>query len=145
MVYSVPWQHVRSFAKKRQVQWLGPRRIVTMVRDWVYRVEGLRNGAVATHHASRLKFFAARDMLVTQALTDHIAYVEGGHLVECFLDCRFDRPTHSWMLRVKWLGIDILEASWEPAADMATEDVPVIVVVYLRKASRGNVAAPMIV
>ncbi|ETV63741.1 hypothetical protein H257_19327, partial [Aphanomyces astaci] len=107
------------------------------VRDWVYRVEDLRNGAITTHHASRLKFFAARDLLVTQALTDHVAYVEGGHLVECFLDCRFDRPTHSWMLRVKWLGIDILEASWEPAADMAT-DVPVIVAAYLRKASRGN-------
>ncbi|KAF0707151.1 hypothetical protein AaE_013747 [Aphanomyces astaci] len=135
--YVLVGQVSEAFAKKLQVQWLGPRRIVTIVRDWVYRVEDLRNGAITTHHASRLKFFAARDLLVTQALTDHVAYVEGGHLVECFLDCRFDRPTHSWMLRVKWLGIDILEASWEPAADMAT-DVPVIVAAYLCKASRGN-------
>ncbi|RLO04536.1 hypothetical protein DYB28_013217, partial [Aphanomyces astaci] len=64
--YVLIGQVSEAFAKKLQVQWLGPRRIATIVRDWVYRVEDLRNGAITTHHASHLKFFAARDLLVTQ-------------------------------------------------------------------------------
>lgn len=71
-----------------------------------------------------------------QDLKDHIAYVEGGHL-EAMLDCRYDRPSKQWQVRVKWLGHDVFEASWEPAADMAT-NVANIMATFLRSVARGN-------
>ncbi|CAK4347098.1 unnamed protein product, partial [Aphanomyces euteiches] len=71
---------------KLQVQWLGPRRIVNAISDWVFCVEDLRDGSLSTHHASRLKKFTAKDLNVSQALLDHIAYVEGGYLVEDLRD-----------------------------------------------------------
>jgi len=128
-----------AFANKLQVQWLGPRRITEVVSDWVFIVEDLRDGALSTHHASRLKFFAAKDLLVTQELKDHIAYVEGGHLLEEMLGCRYDRATKQWQIKIKWLGLDLVEASWEPAVDIAT-DVPKAMAAYLRAHARTNVS-----
>jgi len=128
-----------AFANKLQVQWLGPRRITEVVSDWVFIVEDLRDGALSTHHASRLKFFAAKDLLVTQDLKDHIAYVEGGHLLEEMLGCRYDRATKQWLIQIKWLGLDMVEASWEPAVDIAT-DAPKVMAAYLRANAHTNVS-----
>ncbi len=80
---------VGSIANKATINWLGPRRIVSALSDWVFRVGDLRNGSETTHHVSRLKLFAG--VGVTQPLLDHIAYVQGGHLVEELLDCRYSR------------------------------------------------------
>ncbi|KAH9089771.1 hypothetical protein LEN26_019073 [Aphanomyces euteiches] len=112
----------QSFAAKLQVQWLGPRRIVDTFSDWIYLVEDLRDKTRTLHHISRLKLFAAS----TQDLLDHVAYVEGGHLVEQFIDSRFDRQQKSWMILVKWFGLDEIENSWEPVQNLL-EDVPALV------------------
>ncbi|CAK4709279.1 unnamed protein product [Aphanomyces euteiches] len=40
-----------TFAKKLQVKWLGPRRIVEALSDWVFVVEDLRDKQQTTHHA----------------------------------------------------------------------------------------------
>lgn len=42
------------------------------------------------------------------------------------LDCRLSRSTQQWDIHVKWIGLEKLEASWEPAL-VLLEDVPVIV------------------
>ncbi|KAG9405132.1 hypothetical protein AC1031_004238 [Aphanomyces cochlioides] len=101
----------QSFAAKLQVQWLGPRRIVDTLSDWIYHVEDLRDKTRTLHHISRLKLFAAFDLDVIQDLLDNVAYVEGGHLVEQVVDCRFDRQQKSWMILVKWFGLDEIEKS----------------------------------
>ncbi|KAH9110642.1 hypothetical protein LEN26_013681, partial [Aphanomyces euteiches] len=129
-----------TFAKKLQVQWLGPRRIVEALSDWVFVVEDLRDKQQTTHHASRLKIFAPSSLNVTQDLLDHIAYVEGGHIVETLLDCKFDRDSKRWTVLVKWLGLDIIENSWEPL-DVMIEDVPKLVHRFIEtnSVSNGNV------
>ena len=116
---------------KLQITWLGPRRIVEVLSDWVFVVEDLRDGSRSTHHASRMKHYAAAAADVTQDLLDHVAYVEGGHLVEELRDCRFNRTTKRWDILVKWMGLDELETSWEPASDIA-EDVPALVQAYIK-------------
>ena len=120
-----------AFANKLQAQWLGPRCITEIVSDLVFVVEDLRDGTISTHHASRFKFFATKDLIVTQDLKDRIAYVEGGHLFEDMLGCRYDRATKQWQVQVKWFGLDLAEASWEPAFDIAT-DIPKAMATYLR-------------
>jgi len=72
---------------------------------------------------------------VTEDIVDHIIHGEGGHLVEKFLDRRFGPASHEWAMRVKWFGIDELEASWEPARIML-EDQPRLVEQFI--ADRGS-------
>ena len=127
----------QTFAPKLQVQWMGPRRIVEAVSDWVFVTEDLRCVTRTTQHASRLKMFAASDLMVTQNLIDHISYVEGGYLVEALVDCKFDRATKQWFVLVKWVGIDELENSWEPLIVML-EDVPKLVHKFLKDNSVSN-------
>lgn len=127
----------QTFAKKLQVQWLGPRRILEALSDWVFLVEDLRDSSRTVHHASRLKFFAAVDFNMTQDLLDHIAYVEGGYLVEALIDCKFDRTSKQWLIQVKWMGLDTIENSWEPL-DILLEDVPKLVHAFVEKNSVSN-------
>jgi DNA-binding transcriptional ArsR family regulator len=67
---------------KLQIRWLGPRRVVQAITDWIFMVEDLTDSKQSTHHVSRLKLFAAKDLLVTQDLQVHVAYIEGGRIVE---------------------------------------------------------------
>jgi hypothetical protein len=89
-------------------------------------VEDLRDGKQSTHYVSRLKLFATKDLLVTQDLLDHVADVEGGHIVEELLDCRFGKAQKHWTILVKWMGLSETETTWEPVANLV-EDVPVLV------------------
>jgi hypothetical protein len=66
---------VGPLTNKATINWLGPRRIVAALSDWLLEVEDLRDGSKTTHHASRLKLFAGPDMDLSQPLLDHIAYV----------------------------------------------------------------------
>ncbi len=76
---------------KLQIRWLGPRRVVRAITDWIFVVEDLRDGKHSTHHVSRVKLFAAKVLLVAQDPLDHVAFVEGGHIVEELCDCHFDK------------------------------------------------------
>ena len=116
---------------KLQIRWLGPRRVVQALTDWLFVVEDLRDGSLSEHHISRLKYFSACDLQVTQALLDHVAYVEGGHIVEELRDCKFDKTISAWVILVKWRGLPELENSWEPLANLQA-DVPVMVRNFVR-------------
>ncbi len=122
---------------KLTIQWLGPRRIIEALSDWVYIVEDLRDRRRSTHHISRLKLFATADLHVSQDLLDHVAYVEGGHVVEALLDCKYDRQAKEWQILVKWMGIDEFENSWEPLS-ILYEDVPTLVIKMVATMSRSN-------
>ena len=78
-----------------------------------------------------MKHYAAAAAGVTQDLLDHVAYVEGGPLVEELRDCRFNRATKQWDIQVKWMGLDELATSWEPVAVIA-EDVSALVQAYVK-------------
>ncbi|ETW06561.1 hypothetical protein H310_02778 [Aphanomyces invadans] len=125
----------QAFGPKLQVTWLGPRRIIQALSDWVFIVEDLRDGAVSEHHVSRLKLYAVRDSNVTQDLLDHVAYVEGGHLVQELRDAKFDRSDKTWKIQVKWRGLSELENSWEPVSNLL-EAVPTMVAAFVKKHAR---------
>jgi hypothetical protein len=74
---------------------------------------------------------------VTQDLLDHVAYVEGGHIVEELRDCRFDKTQKHWTILVKWMGLSEAETTWEPVTNLV-EDVPVLVHNFV--IARGNEA-----
>ena len=114
-------------ANKLAVQWRGPQRVVRACSDHVFEVQELVEPfAVAKHHAARLKFYADASRGVTEDLTAHALHAQGGNLVEDLLACRLGAESQQWEIQVKWTGLDVLEASWEPA-DIINEDVPKLV------------------
>jgi hypothetical protein len=128
---------VSRHRSKLQIRWLGPRRVVQAITDWNFVVEDLQDGKQSTHHVSRMKLFAAKDLLVTQDLLDHVAYVEGGQIVEELHDCRFDKAQKHWTILVKWMGLSEAETTWEPVTNLV-DDVPVLVHNFV--IARGNEA-----
>jgi hypothetical protein len=50
LVCSVSRRH-----SKLQIRWIGPRRVVQAITDWIFVVEDLRDGKQSPHHASRMK------------------------------------------------------------------------------------------
>ena len=69
--------------------------------------------------------------MVTQDLLDHIAYVEGGHIVEELRDCKFNKTLKVWTILVKWMGLGQIENTWEPLPNFL-EDVPHLVRAFVR-------------
>ncbi|GMF18644.1 unnamed protein product [Phytophthora fragariaefolia] len=79
-----------------------------------------------------MKLYAEAGRDVTEDLVQHIIHGEGGHLVERFIEFRFGRELRAWEIKVKWFGLDGLEASWEPARIML-EDQPGLVKKFIEE------------
>jgi hypothetical protein len=129
--------NVSQRRSKLQIRWFGPRRVVQAITDWIFVVGDLQDGKQSTHHVSRIRLFAAKDLLVTQDLMDHVAYVKGGHIVKELRDCRFDKAHKHWTVLVKRMGLREAETTCEPVANLV-EDVPVLVRNFVL--ARGNEA-----
>ncbi|KAJ8524224.1 hypothetical protein ON010_g16894 [Phytophthora cinnamomi] len=114
---------------KLALYWYGPKRIVAAVNDYTFQVQDLvAQYGITLHHASRLKFDRDSQREVTEDLLDHVHHGAGGHVVEKLLDCR--KGPDDYELKVQWVGLDPLEASWEPAHVML-EDIPKLVEAYV--------------
>jgi hypothetical protein len=72
--------------------------------------------------------------LVTRDLLDHVAYVQGGHIVEELRDCRFNKAQKHWTILVKWMGSSEADTMWEPVTNLV-EDVPVLVPILSLRAA----------
>ena len=63
--------------EKLALRWRGPRQVVKVLNDYVYRVEDLRNSTTTDVHGSRLKFYSDRD-LNKPAIMPHVVHSETG-------------------------------------------------------------------
>ncbi|KAE9206095.1 hypothetical protein PF005_g13139 [Phytophthora fragariae] len=128
-------QQARDRRASKPVQWKGPKRIVKALSDYVFEVLDLMAPfAISTHHASRLKFYADASRNVTEDLVAQAMHADGGHLVSKLVKCRMQPETHTWEIQVEWIGLDPLEASWEPAT-IIYEDVPELVKRFVLRAN----------
>jgi hypothetical protein len=120
--------HVPVPRHKLRVQWLGPFRVVDTVNEWVYVVEDILTQKRKTVHADMIKWYADRYFAVTEDLRNQIAY-DSQFYVDRLVDWR-ETDEGTLEIRVRWLGLDQNEDSWEPAAQLR-EDVPETVQRYL--------------
>lgn len=129
---------VTSRANKLALQWRGPRRIIRVIHDHTYEVQDLCPPyGTSIHHASRLQWYAEKNREVTTELLDHVRHTEGGHLIEKMLDARTGPDTHELQVKVQWIGLDPLEASWEPAAELL-RDVPILLKQFVETMDTGK-------
>eukprot|EP00736_Rhodelphis_marinus_P010817 Rmarinus@m.15248 len=114
--------------KKNKVQgrWSGPFRVVEELSDWVFRVRDIVDESTTrVLHASRLKFYADKDLGVTQSLKDIAAYHGSEYEVEELTAWKTEGDRV--FLRVKWFGYDEDEdQTWE-SFDQLAIDVPAVV------------------
>ena len=115
-------KHMSKFA----IRWTGPARVVGTLNDWTFEVEDLRDWTISARHASRLQRYHDVTLNVTADLLDDVAHAEGGHLVEWVLTIVEDQSAKKWKAHIKWLGLEEIEASWEPLGTM-WEDIPVLI------------------
>jgi hypothetical protein len=113
---------------KLRVQWLGPYRVADTVNKWVYVLQDVVTGKRKTVHVDRMRWYADSDLAVTEDLKNQVAY-DSQFNVDSIVDWR-DTDEGTIELRVRWLGFEANEDSWEPAQRLH-QDVPEIVQQYL--------------
>ena len=97
---------------KLQMRWLGPRRVVDTVSEFVYVVEDILTQKRTCVHVSRLKRYADGDLNITVDVRDQVAYDEQGLCVEAIQ--RWKNTTAGIVLLVRWLGFSEADDTWEP-------------------------------
>lgn len=115
---------------KLQLKWMGPRRIVDTVNDHIYIVEDLITLERVAAHASRIKRYADGAFEVTRDTREQILYDEKGLCVERIL--RWRNTAGGVQLRVRWLGFEACDDTWEPLETLF-EDVPELIQEYVAK------------
>ena len=106
---------------KLQMKWLGPRRVVDTLNEHVYVLEDMITMERSVAHASRLKKYADNHLQMTVDLREQILYDEQGLCVEAITGWR--NTESGIQLRVRWLGFEAADATWEPLATLYA-DVP---------------------
>lgn len=119
---------VRSNQKrshKLDSQWIGPKRVVEVMSDLVFRVEELNSTRTETAHAQRMLHYPpiADSTEVTRELCEQAEFSEGNrHMVRELMDIREQNGAPE--LLVGWEGWeDKTDATWEPLSTLR-EDVP---------------------
>lgn len=106
--------------EKLCLRWRGPRRVLTALNDYIFRVEDLRNGNCEDIHGTRLKFYADAD-LDKEAIMSHVLSSETGMPVSRLLRIvEQDRKLYNW---VRWKGLTTNDDTMEPL-ECVYEDVP---------------------
>ncbi|GMF57135.1 unnamed protein product [Phytophthora fragariaefolia] len=104
-------------ANKLRIMWVGPYRVVGSV-EYYFTVEHLVNGSTMDVHPSRLNFYADDSLNVTEELLDHIASQGTLLAVEAIVNHKLNSDIEAYEVKVKWLGLETIEDSWEPCVKM---------------------------
>ena len=117
--------------QKLACNFTGPRRVTAAMSAWNFEVEDVLSGERQVVHASRLKFFRAEGLDVTEELAAQAQYSEQTLFkVDRILNLA-EFEDGSLRCEVAWKGFDESENSWEPLA-VLFEDVPKRVTRFLR-------------
>ncbi|POM77632.1 Chromodomain containing hypothetical protein [Phytophthora palmivora] len=120
-------------ANKLRIMWVGPYRVIAST-DYYFTVEHLVNGSTMDVHPSRLKFYADNSLDVSDELLDHIASQGTLLAVEAIVEHRLNSDMKAHEVKVKWLGLETIEDSWEPLKTIG-EDVPQLLLEYAKIAN----------
>ncbi|OWZ03352.1 LOW QUALITY PROTEIN: hypothetical protein PHMEG_00024933 [Phytophthora megakarya] len=110
---------------KLLVTWIGPF-VITRADYHSFRVKNLITGAESDVHASRLKFYADKELQVTEELREHVVY----HGI--VLKHRWNARINDYELLMSWQGLETIEDAWEPMRAMK-KDVRVKVETFVQQ------------
>ncbi|GMF42754.1 unnamed protein product [Phytophthora fragariaefolia] len=103
---------------KLLVTWIGPYVVTTAQAHNVFEVKHLVTGEKLEVHASRLKFFADKDLEITEELLEHVT-ADGIILrVRELVQHQWNDRSRSYEILVAWHGLETIDDSWEPLAGL---------------------------
>lgn len=115
------------------VTWVGPYAVTAAQPYNVFKVKHLVTRDEVDVHASRLKFFADKNIEMTEELLEHVA-AQGIILrVRELLRHRWNDQSRSYQVIVGWHGLEAIEDSWESLAGLC-KDVSALVQPYVASA-----------
>jgi hypothetical protein len=114
------------------VTWVGPYAVTAAQAHNVFKVKHLVTGEELAVHSSRLKFFADKDLEVTEEILEHVAAQGIMIRVRELLQHRWNDRSRSYKILVGWHGLEAIEDSWEPLGAMR-KDVSALVQEYVAK------------
>ena len=81
---------------KLQGRWKGPAQVLKATSAWIYEIQNLVTCVVKEVHEGRLKFYADRQLEVTEVLMAHVAHHDQGHVIDQFIKARYNeaKKTH---------------------------------------------------
>lgn len=117
--------------EKLCLRWCGPRRITKELRDYVCKVEDLRNGKFDEIHGTRLKFYSAASIDEKVILSHVFSSETGMHVSRLLL---LHEENGNLFVVVRWKGLSASDDTLEPPQGVY-EDVPKLPLQMLAKAS----------
>lgn len=102
-------------------RWRGPRRIVTVLNDYVFCVEDMRNDTMEDVHGTRLKYFSDSS-LDAKVILLHVISSETGMPASRLLRLQEDDDGQLCVV-VRWKGLTTNDDTMEPI-NRVYEDVP---------------------
>jgi hypothetical protein len=129
--YVLVAEHYKSGTSKLQIKWKGPRRVASVESDYVFVVENLLTKELRAAHATRLRFYKDKELIVTAGLAQ--AAEHNDHqlcVVSKILDARHNEQEMFHELLVALRGFLVGGATWEPYSVMAV-DVPDMVAKFM--------------
>jgi hypothetical protein len=104
-------QYVCKQPSKLKVRWKGPAQEIAARSAWIFEIQNLVTGLVKEAHASLFKFYADKDLEVSEELAAQVAHNDLGHVVEDFGPRRLHAEQKRYEVEVKWRGLRDLENS----------------------------------
>lgn len=94
---------------------MGPVRINSVVTDVTFYIANQMSEVRNVVHANKLKLFSDSNLAVQVELLDSLVHNQG-HLnkVEKLIAVRYNSQGENWDVRVKCMGFDTEEPTWEP-------------------------------
>ncbi|OQR81951.1 hypothetical protein ACHHYP_16398, partial [Achlya hypogyna] len=122
---------------KLQYRWQGPRVITGSKNPWVFEVQLLVPPCETKDtHVQRMQFYCEHDHGMLEDITAQATFAAGGHNVRGFGAIR-NTPRVGWEIEVKWLGLQDLDNTWEPALELY-QDVPDLLLRHLLREVRNG-------
>ena len=124
VLYALPGQ--KSTKDKTRPLWFGPARVTAALEPLVFTVQDIVTEHSRTLHATYLKRYSDKELVVNESLRQFAAHGGLGYDIEVIMGHR--RRGTAWELLIKWAGYE--DSSWEPLTRLA-KDIPVMVRKYI--------------
>jgi len=128
---------VKRAGKKLHLQWKGPFHVTATLNNYIFEVENIVNGTKRIVHGDRIRYYADRQLNITEEIKDQFTYDNASYEVERFRNCRLNSDTQQIEFLVDWKGFTQTESSWELLESLWT-DVPNLVQRYHKDLKLSN-------